>query len=576
MKTNNLARYINGFFGLLEKRDSKHIAIEQAIITFLNDETKSTAFEFYEVFFGAYRIVLEGKSNPFADLLDVLRNYEERAATVIDRQRDHYIHSVNVFILGLCVYSQNEKYRTAFEKANIDRTKYPENYENKHEEFLFRWGLTALFHDVGYPVQIIAEQLGNFMKFVTEIDCTEKQGANSVHAHLNFKNFRQLNSVAEISPKKLFIKDFYAQTDSSVYIDLLQPVDLLAQKIHLSLGLDIKIAKEKLDTYIHDMATHGFIDHGFYSALILLKWYGYLIQKTSGNPLRFYNAIVDSASAILLHNYFGNYGLKFFKCEPMAPESHPLAYLIILCDEMQEWNRLGYGKIDKTFTQATAANISVDNDQFAITYLAEKGTFPQKFIDDKTKLFAKLLNISAVFSNGLKIECDAVEEIFAEAKTNNLVPRPLFENMEKLAKAIHDDYIAGQKKSNAPINVADNFEDLDDSSRYANLRQAMNINKKLRLIGFALVSADEPGGTVTEFPKEIIEQYAIMEHDDWVNGKRRNGWKYAEVRNDKNREHNCMIDWKFLSETERDKDRSAATNIFKLAALIEMKVIRLK
>jgi len=60
--------------------------------------------------------MLEGSSNPFIDPLDVLKSYEENATVLIDRQRDHYIHSVNVFILGLCIYTGNAKYRAAFEE----------------------------------------------------------------------------------------------------------------------------------------------------------------------------------------------------------------------------------------------------------------------------------------------------------------------------------------------------------------------------------------------------------------------------------------------------------------------------
>ena len=164
------------------------------------------------------------------------------------------------------------------------------------------------------------------------------------------------------------------------------------------------------------MAKYGFIDHGFYSAIIVLKWYGSLIQKTESNPLRFYHAIVDSASAILLHNYYRNVCLQAFDCAPLKPESHPIAYLLMFCDEMQEWNRVGYGRIEKTRTQAASAKISIDENSFGITYLAEKGTFPQKFIQDKNKLFSDLLNIKAVFPKGLDIQCDTLEQIFHEAK----------------------------------------------------------------------------------------------------------------------------------------------------------------
>lgn len=576
MKT--LHTYVEDFFELLESSEGTEAnpsfvsALKMALLAFLDNETKENASAVYEIFFSTYRIVLENSNSTFLDLLDMLSAYEERAATLIDKQRDHYVHSVNVFILGLCIYSQNTNFRDAFKKTNIDRERYPENYPNEHEEFLFRWGIAALFHDVGYPVEIIGKQIESFMEFATNTDPIDSR--EKIKAHLEFENFRSLNSVAEIVPKRTFIKDFYEQNGNSVYLDLLQPIDLLAQKLNLSLGIPLNEIKNKLDTFVVDMAKFGFIDHGFYSAIIVLKWYGSLIQKTNSNPLRFYHAIVDSASAILLHNYYRNVCLKSFNCAPLKPESHPIAYLLMFCDEMQEWNRAGYGRIEKTRTQAASANISIDENSFGITYLAEKGTFPQKFIEDKKKLFNDLLNIKAVFPKGLDIQCDTLELIFHEAKQDKLVPRPILENMELIAKAIHEGYIAERKKRNEPIKVAEKFEDLDDSARYSNLRQAMNISKKLQKVGYILVDQDADGEAIQQFDDETIEQYAILEHDDWMQGKIRDGWTYDPDRNDKLKKHNCLVPWNQLSDMYKGYDRDVARNVPKLAGMAGMKVIK--
>ncbi|HOJ00134.1 MAG TPA: RyR domain-containing protein [Anaerolineaceae bacterium] len=576
MKT--LQNYVQDFFALLNSTRETEAeqrftnAIKMALLTFLDDESKENAATVYDIFFSTYRIVLEGSKSTFIDLLDVLSAYEERAATLIDKQRDHYIHSVNVFILGLCIYSQNSNFRTAFKKANIDGDKYPENYPNEQEEFLFRWGIAALFHDVGYPIEIIGKQIESFLEFATNADHADSKG--KIKAHLEFQNFRHLNSVAEVTPKKVFIKDFYEQNESSVYIDLLQPIDLLAQKIHLSLAIPLDEIKNKLDSFVLDMAKFGFIDHGFYSAIIVLKWYGYLIQKTNMNPMRFYNAVVDSASAILLHNYYRNACQKSFGCGPMNPVNHPIAYLLMFCDEMQDWNRAGYGKIEKTRTQAASAKIFIDEKNFGITYLAGKGTFSRKFIDDKNELFNQLLDIRAVFPGGLHIECDTLEVIFKEAREDVLVPRPMLENMELLAKAIHEDYIAARKKRNEPIRVAEKFEDLDDSARYSNLRQAMNIGKKLQKVGYVLVSQDADGQEITQLDDDTIEQYAILEHDDWMEGKIKDGWSYASTRDDSQKKHNCLVPWSQLSEMYKEYDRDVARNVIRLAAMVDMKVIK--
>ena len=568
---------VKQFFSELEisnraPSDEKKGYLAQSVYAFLEDETKENAFFVYELFFGTYRIALSGDRNPFLDLLDTLRDYEERAATLIEKQRDHFVHSLNVFILGLAIYAGNRNYRAAFEKAIMNPDKYPENLPTAQEEFLFRWGLASLFHDVGYPVEIISNQMSRFLRFVTDAD--QDRSLGEVKAHLEFENFRRFNSIAEVLPKKAFTRAFYDEHDSAVYVDLLQPIDLLAQRIHQTLNVDMVPIKNKLDLYHAEMAKLGFVDHGYYSAIIVLKWYGYLIQTTGQQPLRFYHAIVDSACAILLHNYFSRTLVDAFHLPPMEAEQNPIAYLLMFCDEMQDWNRAAYGVLEKFRTQINSANIQIDDERFAISYYAKKGIIPQVFVESKKKLFSRILNLDAVFPKGLEINCVALEEIYCEAERDVMVPRPLLENMEQLARAIHDSYIKSQKQNHAAINVEEDFDALEDSVRYSNLRQAMNMDKKLRVMGLALVACSVEGEAISALTTEQIERYAIEEHDDWMRGKLRYGWVYNPVRNNALKKHDCLLPWKELPNDQREKDRNAARNVLALAKIAGMKVIQ--
>lgn len=455
--------------------------------------------------------------------------------------------------------------------AVMDKIKYPENFPTAREEFLFRWGLASLFHDVGYPVEIISNQLMRFLKFVTDAD--HDQSLGEIKSHLEFENFRRFNSVAEVVPKKSFIKHYYEEDDSSVYIDLLQPIDLLAQRIHQTIGIPIIPIKNKLDCYHEEMAKKGFIDHGYYSAIIVLKWYGYLIQTTNEEPLRFYHAIVDSACSILLHNYYSRTLVDAFDLKPLDAEKNPIAYLLMFCDEMQDWNRAAYGMFEKYRTQIASANISIDDELFSISYYAEKGIIPCKLAESKRTLFGRILNIDGIFPAGLDINCIALEEIFAEAEPDVAVPRPLLENMDLLARAIHEDYIENQKRLGASIYVAKNFDDLEASSRYSNLRQAMNIDKKLRQFGFALVAKTAVGESITQLPGDAVERYAIAEHEDWVRGKEQFGWEYNPIRNDALKHHDCLLPWDKLPPEQKQKDLNAARNVTRLADVAGMKVV---
>jgi hypothetical protein len=577
---NNLRKYINDFFSELEvfedvsRSHSYKTYMHQAVLEFLENETKETAFAVYRAFFDSYRITLRGVSNPFIDLLDVLRSYEENAATLIDKQRDHYVHSVNVFILGLCVYAQNGHYRAAFDAVNMDKAEYPFSYDTKHEEFYYRWGLASLFHDVGYPVEIIGKQISRFLDFTTQVDSEVR-----IRSHLEFENFSDFNAVSEVLPKREFTKSFSEKYDSCVYVDLLKPTDLLAHKLHLSLGVDLKNAKAALDGFVGVMAKNGFIDHGFYSAIIVLKWYGYLIQSCGYKPEYFFYPVLDSASAILLHNFYKNVVMKPpFSKGRLSPDEHPIAYLLILCDELQEWNREAYGSADKKRTFASDASLVITDGRLDVTYIAKKGTLPERFSADKEELFRKLLNMDAVFTNGFSVGCEAMDSlavISGDMKKDSIAPRPLLENLEKLAIAIHELFNQKQLERHPGKPLAyPRFADLPDTLKYSNLRQARSIADKADLMGWDMRPLGSAGDAVREIPEDAVEALAVFEHESWVRERISTGWVYGEIKDIEKKISPYILPYDALPEDVRDLDRDTIRNIPELLGRIGMGLYR--
>jgi len=574
---NNLQKYSTSFFDMLEifedlSRGHNYKAyLRQAVIEFLENETKANAFAVYESFFDSYRITLEGDKNPFIDLLDVLRSYEENAATLIAKQRDHYIHSVNVFILGLSIYSQNANFRAAFDSANMDKTKYPFSYDTKHEEFFYRWGISSLFHDVGYPVEIIGKQISKFMEFATDVD-----GGAKVRSHLVFENFDELNSIAEVIPKREFTEAYHDKHESSVYIDLLKPIDLLAQKLHLSLGVNLMEVKTALDNFVGYMAKSGFIDHGYYSSIIVLKWYGFLIQSCNYKSDYFFYPILDSASAILLHNYYKNVIMKPpFDKGSLSPSDHPIAYLLILCDELQEWNREAYGILDKTLTFAGDASVVITDKRLDITYMTQKGMMPEEFSEKKEGLFSKLLDMNAVFTSGFSVGCQAMsylESLGSELLQNSAaVSRPLLNNLEELAIVIHELFNHKQleRYPGKPLSYPQ-FSDLPDTLKYSNLRQARSIANKLILMGWEMRPQGSDGKAIAEIPDDIVETLAEFEHDEWVLERLSSGWIFGEVKNTEKKISPYLVPYENLTEKIKDQDRDTVRNIPVLLGMIGM------
>lgn len=573
---NTLQTYINCFFNQLEVYEdvsnghNYKAFMHQAVLGFLENETKKTALSVYEAFFDCYRIKIAGDTNPFIDLLDVLKSYEENAATLIDKQRDHYIHSVNVFVLGLCIYAQNANFRSAFQSKNLDKADYPFSYDTLGEEFFYRWGIASLFHDVGYPVEIIGKQVTKFINFAANVDCKIE-----IQSHLEFENFEDFNSIVEVIPKREFTRTYFEKYESCVYVDLLKPVDLLAHKLHVSLGVDLKEIKVHLNSYVRTMANLGFIDHGFYSAIIVLKWYGFLIQQCKYKSEYFFYPVLDSASAILLHNYYKNVIMKLpFNKAYLSPNEHPIAYLLILCDELQEWNREAYGLLDKKRVQAGEASIYIDDDHLNVTYLTKAISLPEGFSSEKENLLGSLLDMKAIFKNGYCIGCEVknkIEDLTKVINKTEIEPRPLVEHLEKLAARIHELYNQKQLElfPEKPLEYP-TFSELPDSLKYSNLRQAKKISDKIQYMGWEIRPLASKGKVIEKIRKETVEILAKIEHEDWVKERIASGWILGQTKDSEKKVSPYLIPYEELNDEIKNYDRDTIRNIPDLLKLIGM------
>ncbi|MEA4912446.1 MAG: RyR domain-containing protein [Oscillospiraceae bacterium] len=553
-----VCRFFDGL-DLYEDRTHGHlhkVYLQQAIAEFLTNETKRTAFAVYRAFFDIYRVHLEGSTDPFLDLLDVLKNYEENAAVLIDKQRDHYIHTVNVFVLGLCIYAQNAAYRAAFCGAVLDARRYPFAYEAAGEEFLYRWGSAALFHDVGYPIEIAGRQVNKFVDFITDAD-----GADGhVNVQLTFGDFSELNRIASVAPRADFTAYARGRYDGADDVDLLKPNDLLALRLHDALGVGLADARESVDGFVDAMAAHGFIDHGYYSAVVVLKWYGYLMQKARYNPAYFYEPVLDSASAIFLHNCYRNMFQKPpYALGPLRAETHPVAYLLILCDELQEWNRAAYGILDKRRTPADSAEIDLDNGALRIVYVARSGALPDDFGEKKAAFLRGVLALDAVFGD-ISMGCRSLGQPAAAAPPQEPYARESLDVTEALARAIHARY-AGEQRLRDPAADVPEFDALPDSLKYSNLRQALDIPDKLRAAGLEMRPWGADGKALDAIPAVYIEPLAEQEHRRWAQERLANGWTYAPAKDIAAKRSPYLVPYEALPDDIKALDRDAVTGI---------------
>ncbi len=578
---NQLSVYITGFFhDMVIGADaggehSYKDFLESAVERFLRNENKETAYHIYEVFFNLYAHTTGNEGVSFVRLLEKLKGYEENAAVLTKKQRDHFVHSINVFLLGIAIYQSNEPFRELFNQKRYEKRDYKGKHKTAGEEFFYRWGLAALCHDIGYPVEIINNQINDFINFTHQLRTEDKH----INVRVEYDSFELLNTIPEQIAKRKFINSYYNDHESSVYVDLLKPVDLLAHELHMTLDVDLLKVKERLDHYISESSKSGHVDHGFFSAIILLKWYGYMIQISNCSPDQLYYPVLDSASGILLHNFYGIALMRRtndpkFELGPLDPASHPIAYLLILCDELQEWNREPYGELDKMRAAISKATILLDSGMLNVAYIVDQGTMPEEFVGKKINTLNSLLKIHEIFPGGLFVGCEAVSEL---PPLNAEVPPLLLGKLEQLAIAIHDRYNNTTRKLH-PEDVIKypRFSDLPKDKKFFNLRSALDFPEEVAAVDCEIRTLDggDPTLRVLRFTTEEVEVLACYEHERWMRSRAERGWKYGKTKDHGKKLNPHMVPYEQLEEDVKEYDRDPARNLPQLLEAIGLGIYR--
>jgi len=570
---------VKGFFDDLVAEENTttrryFVYLNEAIAEFFEVGSMQNAYEVYRWFLDIYHINYADKAS-FLDLLDAMSKYEENVATMNDHQRDHYVHSVNVFLLGLYVYRCNSNYRKCFATQIEKRCENP-HYVAIDEEFLFCWGIASLFHDIGYPLEIVSTQIRKYVEFVASVS----EESSDAEPFIDFMNFPALDSIQLTNPRLIEVPHSMQSSQTAAASKEIKPTDILAHNLHLSFGLDAADINAAIQGYLRYMQKSRFLDHGFFSAIIVLKWYGELLQHSVAPSSLLFNEIALSSEAILLHNYYAGTLMKSpHDFGTLSPETNALAYLLILCDESQEWNRKIFGEKDlKKLLFINNAQIKVDENSLEIKYVTEAGVFPDDFPQLRKAALYKRLNVEQLFSSGINIYAETVSGYYLEHSLGYLVmPRLLVNHLEQLAQImVHEDYVAKQKERDPNQTLEyETWDSLPPSMKYSNIRQGAAISDKLSRIRCYLDNEGEANKEVVAFSDQEIEYLAEYEHELWVKEREESGWTFGKVKDTKKKLSPYLVSYGELSDDIKELDRDTIRNIIPLTNAIGYKVYRI-
>ena len=134
-------------------------------------------------------------------------------------------------------------------------------------------------------------------------------------------------------------------------------------------------------------------------------------------------------------------------------------------------------------------------------------------------------------------------------------------DIEELARNIHERFLVVIRKLPDPNPESDQpWQDLMPELKASNRAAVQRIPEILAAVGLTFVkgeSSPSESEAVDGILKANVEMLAQMEHDGWMDEKRRQGWTLGEIRDNDRLKHPLMIPYEDLPEAEKDKDRDS-------------------
>ena len=526
--------------------DIDRLCLKNEMAKFIDSGVAEDAYTVYYSFIEMFI----GKDGRSQSMVELLSEFESNASSLLMSHRDHYSHSVYVFALGLAIFETNAWYRKVFSRAY----RFKDQGEGRESAcaFLEYWGLTALFHDIGYPFEIPFEQVLAYFEVdeYEEKKKEKKKGRGTDSVYFSYQNVKTLTKIGEQDRERL-AKLYGGRSFEDV-------AELLGAVITQKLGKTYRFNEEYMINKIRNKPTHPemnnyFMDHAFFSAGRL---YQELVTIYGADRLQAYH--VDALTAIMLHNSLFKFAIVGFKSKkkkdrkaPLRAQLHPLAWMLMLCDELQCWDRTAYGRNSRNELHPMAVKFNFSNQSIFARYYFDRGEgekiriYRQRYRrweeeNGKEKDMPRLKAYSDIAEKEQRF-CRDIEQIVNLKDCPLTVKETLrdpdhqvkhtylstsnFLHIYNFAISIHNRYLYGGKGKMPPTEkMAEEFNSLSLEYKLSNINQVRSFDRYLNAIDCFYTDQPVDFEMLKEFTPEMVEKFAPMEHERWVQDHQRMGW----------------------------------------------------
>ena len=518
--------------------DIDRLCLERELGRFIDSGTTEDAFNIYYCFLEMFL----GNYDRSREMIELLSEFEQNGSSLLMKHRDHYSHSVYVFALGLAIYDTNKEYRDTFSKFyGFDDS---DGGKKAAHCFLEYWGLTSLFHDIGYPFELPFEQVMSYF----EVNKAERNKGIVYVAYHDLETLTKLSDEVKEHFKKLYGRDFKDINELFSY-DITKKMGE-AYNFTEEYMTDVLVRKpSKPDEFGY------FMDHAWFSATRL---FGELIKAVGIGSVT--EKHIDALSSIILHNSLYKFAISFYKSdskrkEPLRAELHPLAWLLMICDELQCWDRTAYGRNSRTELHPMAADFDFSNgsidavyyydaeekdkiDEFAAKYDAwvaagSIGKAPRlkAYSDMAVESQPFVLDIERIVNTSICPLTVKASVKKADRRGKHMyISESGFLHIYDFAVALNARYKwRGKEMEVDAQQLLDEFDDLSLEYKLANINQAESFDDYLGRIGCFYTDRPVDYPMLSKFTPEQVDIIAPLEHGRWVKDHILYGWTYGNA-----------------------------------------------
>ena len=150
---------------------------------------------------------------------------------------------------------------------------------------------------------------------------------------------------------------------------------------------------------------------------------------------------------------------------------------------------------------------------------------------------------------------------------------------EKIARAIHEDYVRlqkekGQTPQTNPSMIS--WNELPENFKESNRQQADHISIKLNAVGCEVAPLNDRDAELFKFTPEEIELLAEKEHERWVEERKLDGWKPGQTKDIEKKISPYLVSWDQLTEEIKEYDRNTVRSLPAFLASAGFGIYRLK